>query len=69
MFSLAKRATCATRAISAISDLCRNESGLVRTERTLLWAVVAMALATVLLLLGADIVGWFGLEPPRDDEA
>jgi len=63
MLALAKRAT------RAISDLSRDEAGLVKTERMLLWGVVAMALATALLLLGADIMGWFGVESPVDDEA
>jgi len=47
----------------------RDESGLMKTERTLLTGVLVMAFITVLLLLGIDIMGWFGVEPPVEEEA
>ena len=44
-------------------DLVRRQDGLVRTERALLAGAVAMGVLVVLLLLGVDIAGWFGIEP------
>ena len=49
-------------------DLVRKDDGLVRTERALLAGTFAMGLLIVLLLLGVDIAGWFGIEPPPAPE-
>lgn len=49
-------------------DLVRKEDGLVRTERALLAGTFVMGLLIVLLLLGVDIAGWFGIEPPAPEE-
>ncbi len=56
----------ATRALFALS---RDDAGLMKTERALLAGVLVMALATALLLLGVDIMAWFGVEPPVEEEA
>ena len=48
-------------------DLVRQEDGLVRTERALLAGAFVMGLLIVLLLLGVDIAGWFGIEPPATE--
>ena len=45
-------------------DLARAESGLVRAERALLAGAAILFLIMVLFLLGIDILGWFGVEPP-----
>ena len=45
-------------------DLGREESGLVRAERALLAGTAILFLCIVLFLLGVDILGWFGVEPP-----
>ncbi len=52
------------RAIVALLALVRAEDGLVRTERALLAGTAVMTLLIVLFLLGVDILGWFGVEPP-----
>ena len=44
--------------------LGREESGLVRAERALLAGTAILFLCIVLFLLGVDILGWFGVEPP-----
>ena len=52
------------RAMGALIDLARAESGLVRVERALLAGTAILALLMVLFLLGVDILGWFGVAPP-----
>ena len=52
------------RAMRVLIDLARAESGLIRVERALLAGTVIMVLLIVLFLLGVDILGWFGVEPP-----
>ena len=42
----------------------RDDRGLMRTERALLAGALAMGLVAALLLLGVDIMAWFGVEPP-----
>ncbi|MBT6206360.1 MAG: hypothetical protein P8Q36_11160 [Alphaproteobacteria bacterium] len=63
MFALTKLAT---RVLFAFA---RDEDGLMKAERTLLTGTFVMVAITVLLLLGVDILGWFGVEPPMEEEA
>ena len=63
MFALTKLAT---RVLFAFA---RDEDGLMKAERTLLTGTFVMVAITVLLLLGVDILGWFGGEPPMEEEA
>ncbi len=49
-------------------DLVRKEDGLVRTERALLTGTFVMGFLIVLLLLGVDIAGWFGIEPSAPEQ-
>ena len=55
------------RVMRMLIDLVREEDGLVRTERALLAGTFVMGLLIVLLLLGVDIAGWFGVEPPATE--
>ncbi len=41
------------------------DDGLMKLERALLTGAAVMTALTVLLLLGVDILGWFGVEPPE----
>ena len=55
-------------ALRALLVPVRDDAGLMRTERALLAGALAMALAAALLLLGVDIMAWFGVEPPPTGE-
>jgi hypothetical protein len=63
MFALTRYAL---RTLAAFSG---HEEGLVKTERSLLTGCFVMLAITILVLLGVDIAGWFGIEPPVEEDA
>ena len=63
MFALAKHAM---RTLAAFPG---HEEGLVKVERALLTGVIVFTVIAILFLLGTDIAGWFGIEPPVEEDA
>ena len=58
-----------TPARLAARALAADRRGLMKTERMLLAGALAFAVVAILLLLGVDILGWFGVEPPVEEGA
>ncbi|GEM_PF-6609393 len=63
MFALTRHVL---RTLAAFSS---HEEGLVKAERSLLTGCFVMLVITILVLLGTDIAGWFGIEPPVEEDA
>ncbi len=63
MFALTRHVL---RTIAAFSG---HEEGLLKAERAMLTGCFVMLIIAILLLLGTDIAGWFGIEPPVEEEA
>jgi len=51
--------------LDALGRFRRDEDGLTAIENALVGGLVAMAVITVLLLLGEDITAWFAPPPPE----
>lgn len=52
-----------------LAAFAADRRGLMKTERMLLAGAIAFAIVAVLLLLGVDILGWFGIEAPVEEGA
>ena len=52
-----------------LAAFAADRRGLMKTERMLLAGAVAFAIVAILLLLGVDILGWFGIEAPVEEGA
>ncbi len=61
--------TPARLAARALAAFAADRRGLMKTERVLLAGALAFAIVAILLLLGVDILGWFGVEPPAEEGA